>query len=299
MARATPEVQQETLTWQDGTEVHQLTVGTTDWYAWLERASTFAFTGPTGTFTARKEHRQRGGAYWKAYRKRAGKLRRAYLGKSNALTLTRLQMVATALAGDADLTASLSKAGEQRRGEQQTWNGISSPPIVQPPQAEPIGKKPQQSLLPVPLTPLIGREEETAQVCTLLKQPLLRLVTLVGPGGGGKTRLALQVAIDVRDAFPSGVFFVPLASIRDHQPVIATIAQTLGLPASDRSSILERVQAHAQDKQLLLILDNLEHLLEAASELEQLLVMCPGVKLLVTSRMVLHIPRIAQRGCKG
>jgi hypothetical protein len=261
VARTTPKVQQETLTWQHGTVIHQLTVGTVDWYAWLEQASTFAFAGPTGTFTARKEPRQRGGAYWKAYRKRAGKLRRAYLGKSNELTLARLQMVATALAEDAARTDSSSKTGEQRRDEQQTWNGMPSPRILQPPQMEPVGKKPRQSLLPVPLTPLIGREEEAAQVCTLLKQPQVRLVTLVGPGGVGKTRLALQVAVDAGDAFPGGVFFVPLASIRDHQLVIATIAQTLGLLASDRSSIMDQVQGYAQDKQLLLILDNLEHLL--------------------------------------
>lgn len=146
-----------------------------------------------------------------------------------------------------------------------------------------------ETLLPIPLTPLIGREQEGTHVCDLLKQPQVRFVTLVGPGGVGKTRLALQVAMDMREAFPEGVFFIPLASLRDSSLVIPIIAQTLGLSASDASTAIEQVRNYAQSKQLLLVLDNLEQLLEAASQLEQLLLACPGVKLLVTSRTVLHI----------
>lgn len=144
-------------------------------------------------------------------------------------------------------------------------------------------------MLPVPLTPLIGREQESVQICALLSLSHVRLVTLVGPGGVGKTRLALQVATHVRDTFPEGVFFVLLASMRDSSLVLPTIAQTLGLRASDPSSALQQVQDHLQNKELLLVLDNMEHLLKAAPQLEQLLLTCPGIKLLATSRTVLHI----------
>src|ERR1044071_2886055 len=115
MARTTPRVHNETLTWQSGAQVHCLTVETASWYTWLEQASTFAFEGPTGTFTARKEHMQRGGAYWKAYRKRAGKLHRAYLGKSNEITLERLQEVAAVLASHDILDDRSSEEGVYKR----------------------------------------------------------------------------------------------------------------------------------------------------------------------------------------
>ncbi len=261
-------------------------IETADWYAWLEQNSTFAFVGPTGTFTARKERVQRGGAYWKAYRKRDGKLRRAYMGKSNELTIARLQSVAALLAEDAvkDLSP---EVGEHGSDEQQIQTGMSFPALTQTLQTEPAEQPVELPLLPVPLTPLIGRERERIEVCALLRQ--IRLVTLVGLGGVGKTRLAVEVATSVLDAFPDGVFFVPLASLRDPKLVMSSIVQTLGLRTSDPSTAMERVQSYARDKQLLLVLDNLEHLLEATSELEQLLTTCPGVTLLITSRTVLHI----------
>ena len=287
MARKTPKVHHKTLSWQHGAEVHSLKVGTADWYAWLEQASTFAFAGPTGTFTARKEHMQRGRAYWKAYRKRAGKLRRAYMGKSNELTPARLEAIAAALTRDAVCEDSSSVAGEHGSDEQQAQAGIPSATLTQ--QMGPMEQAVQPPTLPVPLTPLIGREQESAQVCALLKLSQVRLLTLIGPGGVGKTRLAVQVATHVRDAFPEGVFFVPLASIRDSRLVLPVIAQTLGLRASDSSFAFEQVQGYAQDKEFLLVLDNMEHLLEAAPQLERLLLTCPGIKLLVTSRTVLHI----------
>lgn len=287
MTRTTPNVNNETLTWQHGEKVHHLTVGTADWYVWLEQVSTFAFTGPTGTFTARKEPRQRGGAYWKAYRKRAGKLHRVYLGKSNELTLARLQAVATALAEDMSVEDDSSE--KQGSNEQQTWNRRDATAMKRTPQMRPAEQVFQPGMLPIPLTPLIGREEEQAQLYTLLTQPQVRLVTLVGPGGVGKTRLTLQVAIDARAVFPDGVFFVPFASVRDPRFVLSTIAQVLGVHAFASSSVIERVQEYLQNKQLLLVLDNLEHLLKAVLQLEQLLLTCPSVKLLVTSRTVLHI----------
>jgi LuxR family maltose regulon positive regulatory protein len=99
MARTTPVVQGEILTWYVDAHERQIRVGTPAWYAWLEEVSTFAFLGSMGTFTARKEPKSLGRAYWRAYRKRNGKLHRAYLGKSEDITLERLNAVAVVLVG--------------------------------------------------------------------------------------------------------------------------------------------------------------------------------------------------------
>jgi hypothetical protein len=143
--------------------------------------------------------------------------------------------------------------------------------------------------LPAQLTSLIGREQEVAAVCTLLRRPQVRLVTLTGTGGIGKTRLALHVATGVLADFPDGVFFVSLAPLSDPALVIPTIAHSLGLSESGSQPVLDLLKSSLHDKQRLLILDNFEHLISAAPLLTELLEACPDLKLLVTSREVLHL----------
>src|SRR5262245_12128069 len=143
--------------------------------------------------------------------------------------------------------------------------------------------------LPAPTTSFVGRATEVAAVRDLLARPMVRLLTLTGSGGSGKTRLALQVAAELLEAFADEVFFVDLAPLSDPTLVVATIAQTLGVTERGRGSLLERLKAELREQEVLLLLDNYEQVLEAAPQLAELLMQCPKLKLLVTSREVLHL----------
>jgi predicted ATPase/serine/threonine protein kinase/DNA-binding CsgD family transcriptional regulator/Tfp pilus assembly protein PilF len=143
--------------------------------------------------------------------------------------------------------------------------------------------------LPAQLTPLIGREQEATTACALLRQAEVRLLTLTGAGGIGKTRLGLQVATNLLDDFLDGVYFIPLAPISDPDRIIPTIAQTFGLKEAGDQSLFDLLKAYLREKHLLLLLDNFEQVVLAAHQLTELLNLCPRLKMLITSRSVLHV----------
>ena len=145
------------------------------------------------------------------------------------------------------------------------------------------------NILPALLSSLLGRESETATLCQLLKQPNVRLVTITGPGGVGKTSLALHVVHELQDAFTDGVFFISLAAIVDSTLIIPTIAHALGVTESPNRLLLDSLKDFLRNKQVLLLLDNFEQIISAAPLLTELLNTCAELRMLVTSREALRL----------
>jgi predicted ATPase len=178
---------------------------------------------------------------------------------------------------DTSVTSSQS-AGEAAPTNHQQPNTLES--IHKP---KPLWK------VPALFTSFIGREQDVADICALLKQPEVRLLTLLGPGGIGKTRLSVQVATELRASFADGICFIHLAAIYDPKLVVSAIAEELEIREVGAQSLIDQVKVSLRDKCFLLVLDNFEQVVEAAPQVEELLLACPALKILVTSRVVLHI----------
>jgi predicted ATPase/DNA-binding CsgD family transcriptional regulator len=292
MAQVSPIIHDGILTdLRDGSAV-QIVVDSYDWYAWLQSASTFTFRCEEGLFTAHKERagNRRGRAYWRAYHTWHGKLHRAYLGQSEELTLERLQSVAVVLANKAKGENSLDAPGlEEGTRPSSEASYRASPHRRRATGARRLHEAGRSSPWLTSLTALIGREQEMRAICDLLSHPEVRLLTITGTGGVGKTRLAVEVAGVLRADFAHGACFVPLAPVSDPTRVMAAIAQALGLWEVAALPPMEQVQAALRERHLLLLLDNFEQVVKGAPQLVSLLASCPRLRILVTSRAALHL----------
>ena len=152
--------------------------------------------------------------------------------------------------------------------------------------------EPRPTNIPVQRTRFVGREKEVVAAKELLLRPDVRLVTVTGPGGIGKTRLAVEVASGLVDRFPGGIHFVPLSPVSDPESIASAIVQTMGIREAGGQSPLEILKKNFRDSlraPMLLVLDNFEHLMQAAPTVAELLAMAPHLKILVTSRAALHV----------
>jgi predicted ATPase/transcriptional regulator with XRE-family HTH domain len=178
-----------------------------------------------------------------------------------------------------------------RHGAGAAASQAGSSGVIQARQAAlaPTGQLPVTDSLPMPLTALIGREHELAAIRRALCQSAVRLLTLTGAGGIGKTRLAIEAGAALRADFTDGVIFIALDALRDPGLVPAAIARALRVSEASGSGLLASIIEYLREKRILLVLDNAEHLVAVAPLVVDLLAACPGLKVLVTSRAVLRV----------
>ena len=261
MTGTTPRVRDGTLTHAEATgRFIAIAVGSPAWFEWLDNAdtTTFRFEDNVGRFTARKEVHRRS-SYWYAYRRRAGSLQKVYVGRSAALTAQRLGTIAASLGS-----------------EQSAESGSRSKFSAAAPRTQ------VRDTLPKPLSSFVGRDRECAELRNLIQTE--RLITLVGSGGVGKTRLALRIAADAQAAFPDGVWVVELGSLTTSTDVVACIARTLRVRAT-ADPLIDTLARELKSQHVLLVLDNCEHLLNACAEATiALLQACSRLCVLATSR---------------
>ncbi len=196
-----------------------------------------------------------------------------------------LRMLADGLALNDDERAALLVAARPELREQTTDSSHSNRPAADRPTTLPLAARP----LPIPSDALIGRDEDIEQTVALLMSEQVRLVTLTGPGGVGKTRLALAVASLVTAGFVDGVVFVDLSALTRSDQVVPAITNALGIAVDPQLPSHDALLATLRERSLLLVLDTFEHLLDAAPLLSELLPACPSVNILATSRVRLRL----------
>ena len=236
----------------------------------------------------------------------AGALMELGDGYGGYLTLTRVQRVMSAAHGGQVLLSSAS--AELARGQlpdevtlrdmgehrlkglvnpERLWQVVVPDLVSEFPPLLSFNAIPNN--LPAQPTALIGREAELGEIVKRLSSAEVRLLTLAGPGGIGKTRTSLQAAAELIDGFADGVYFVDLATIRDPESVPSAIAQILGLRMTSDRPLLDELKGQLREKTMLLLLDNFEQVTGAAAKVAELLRDCPRLKLLLTSREALHV----------
>jgi predicted ATPase/class 3 adenylate cyclase/Tfp pilus assembly protein PilF len=230
---------------------------------------------------------QRGGDYYGPALNRAARLMEAAHGGQVLLSLATEELVRDHLPA----AVVLRDMGERRLKDlirpERVFQLIAPDLPADFPPLKTLDARPNN--LPAQTTPFIGREHEIRAIKEQLSNAKVRLLTLSGVGGTGKTRLALQAAAEMVDEFEHGVFFVPLAALRESTLVLQTIAQAFDVREAAGRQLKEQLKDHLRGKQMLLVLDNFEQVIDAASLLSELLSGAPGLKVLVTSREVLRL----------
>jgi predicted ATPase/class 3 adenylate cyclase len=230
---------------------------------------------------------ERDGDYFGPPLNRVARLLSAAYGGQVLLPLTTQELVRDQLPADVELSDlgehRLKDLGRPEHVFQLATSGLTAhfPPL------RTLDVHPNN--LPLQPTPLVGREREIGEVADRVRSEEVRLITLTGPGGTGKTRLALQAAADVLEEFSDGVFFVALATITERDLVASTIALPLGVKESAEQPLMESLKSYLHYKHLLLVLDNFEQVLEGAPVVAELLGACPKLKVLTTSRIPLRL----------
>ncbi len=262
------QVRESVLTFHEGGLDQMVPVGSGAWERWLEQPSSTAFRFEHGAarFTARREL-QRGHWYWYAYRRRGGRLRKAYLGRSSDLTLDRLIDIGDRLDEPTDHSSGAASDG--------------------PPEARLILPGGRHNL-PAEISSFLGRRAEAAEVRRLLTTT--RLLTLTGTGGVGKTRLALHVVADLLGDVADSAWWVELAPLADPTLVPQAVAEATGVREEPGQPLLVTLARALGFGAVLLVLDNCEHLVDACARLvEHLLRVCPDLRILTTSREPLGV----------
>jgi len=233
------------------------------------------------------EAQQRGGDYYGTAVNRAARLMSAAHGGQVLLSAAAANMVVDHLPA----AVTLRDLGEHRLKDLERPEHVFQ--LLDPdlaadfPPIKSLNRQPNN--LPIQPTALVGREAELVEIEDRLNSDVVRLLTLTGPGGTGKTRLALQSAADQIDHFPDGAYFVDLAPIREAESIFTVIARTIGLSETGDRPLIEELEKQLRDQRKLLILDNFEQVMDAAVLIADLLQHCPKLKLLVTSREALRV----------
>jgi len=245
-----------------------------NWRAWLTDSNSIENEPTSNTFgELLRDLREANGLTQESLAERAGLSARAISALERGVNRVprhdTLQRLTSALALTARQREALMSAARPGMSPVRTLAGAAS--------------------LPLPPTQLVGREREIDALQLLLQRPVVRLVTLTGPGGIGKTRLAIQVAVELAHLFDDGVRYIDLAEVRDADGVVFAIGQALSIRETSGGTIVDQVCTHLRDKHHLLVLDNFEHVVDSAPLVARMLAGAARVKFLVTSRLRLRL----------